>query len=124
MNQNTITATVDHVIHHAVLNAFPSVFTKDDVITLLRHLEINLKEAAKIEEKTNIKFSDKQFDELIEIITNDIAGLGMDMVDDYELSMSYKEVELHTLDLNSGIIEDQVKTSIACWLNSNDDCGC
>ena len=100
------------------------MYTKEDVIKVLRNLETILKDFVSDEEKANVKLSNEQFDELIEIITNDITGLGMDVVHDYELSMNYKEVELDGLDLDPNVIEDQVKRSINDWLNSNDDCDC
>ena len=123
MKKSTLLAEFDQAVH-IVDSSFPSLYTKEDVIKVLRNLETSLKDFISDEEKANIKLSNEQFDELIEIITNDITGLGMDVVHDYELSMNYKEVELDGLDLDSSVIEDQVKRSINDWLNSNDDCDC
>ena len=123
MKKSTLLAEFDQAVH-IVDSSFPSLYTKEDVIKVLRNLETILKDFVSDEEKANIKLSNEQFDELIETITNDITGLGMDVVHDYELSMNYKEVELDGLDLDSNIIEDQVKRSINDWLNSNDDCDC
>ena len=123
MKKSTLLAEFDQAVH-IVDSSFPSLYTKEDVIKVLRNLETTLKDFVSDEEKANIKLSNEQFDELIETITNDITGLGMDVVHDYELSMNYKEVELDGLDLDSNIIEDQVKRSINDWLNSNDDCDC
>ena len=123
MKKSTLLAEFDQAVH-IVDSSFPSLYTKEDVIKVLRNLETILKDFVSDEEKANIKLSNEQFDELIETITNDITGLGIDVVDDYELSMNYKEVELDGLDLDSSVIEDQVKRSINDWLNSNDDCDC
>ena len=123
MKKSTLIAEFDQAVH-IVDSSFPSLYTKEDVIKVLRNLETTLKDFISDEEKTNVKLSNEQFDELIETITNDITGLGMDVVHDYELSMNYKEVELDSLDLDSSVIEDQVKTSIRHWIESEDDCDC
>jgi len=51
-------------------------------------------------------------DDLISSIVSEIEGLDMDIVSDYELSMRYREVELDSILLDSGNIEDAVKRAI------------
>ena len=51
-------------------------------------------------------------DELINDIVSEIEGLDMDIVSDYELSMSCREVELDSISLDSGYIENAVKRAI------------
>ena len=51
-------------------------------------------------------------DELINDIVSEIEGLDMDIVSDYELSMRYREVELDSISLDSGNIEDAVRQAI------------
>lgn len=51
-------------------------------------------------------------DELINDIVSEIEGLDMDIVSDYELSMRCREVELDSISLDSGNIEDAVRQAI------------
>jgi hypothetical protein len=51
-------------------------------------------------------------DDLIDSIVSEIVGLDMDIVDDYNLEMSYREVELSDITLNSSAIEEAVKQAI------------
>jgi hypothetical protein len=51
-------------------------------------------------------------DDLIDIIVSEIVGLDMDIVDDYNLEMSYREVELSDITLDSSAIEEAVKQAI------------
>jgi len=51
-------------------------------------------------------------DDLISSIVSEIEGLDMDIISDYELSMRYREVELDSISLDSGNIEDAVRQAI------------
>jgi hypothetical protein len=51
-------------------------------------------------------------DELISSIVSEIEGLDMDIISDYDLSMSYREVELDSISLDSGNIEEAVRQAI------------
>ena len=51
-------------------------------------------------------------DDLIDSIVSEIVGLDMDIIDDYNLEMSYREVELSDITLNSSTIEEAVKQAI------------
>jgi hypothetical protein len=51
-------------------------------------------------------------DDLISSIVSEIEGLDMDIISDYDLSMSYREVELDSISLDSGNIENAVRQAI------------
>ena len=51
-------------------------------------------------------------DDIIDSIVSEIVGLDMDIVDDYNLEMSYREVELSDITLNSSTIEEAVRQAI------------
>jgi hypothetical protein len=51
-------------------------------------------------------------DDIIDSIVAEIAGLDMDIISDYDLSMSYREVELDSISLDSGNIEEAVRQAI------------
>jgi predicted ribonuclease toxin of YeeF-YezG toxin-antitoxin module len=84
----------------SVASAFLSV---DDVIKMVEELEDN-------------SFSGELGDELDELaskMANRIVNSGMDLVEDYDLSLNYKEIELDSLTLNEysviDIISDVMK---------------
>jgi hypothetical protein len=51
-------------------------------------------------------------DDLIDSIVSEIAGLDMDIISDYDLEMSYHEVELSGITLDNGNIEEAVRQAI------------
>jgi hypothetical protein len=51
-------------------------------------------------------------DDIIDSIVSEIVGLDMDIVDDYNLEMSYREVDLSDITLNSSTIEEAVRQAI------------
>jgi len=51
-------------------------------------------------------------DDLISSIVSGIEDLDMDIISNYELSMSYREVELDSISLDSDNIEDAVRQAI------------
>ena len=112
---NTITATFDHVIHHSVEFAFPSLFTKDDVVKVIRDLELELQNAIKEEPTPTTKITEEQIKEIAEQAAASIVSEGMDLVDDYDLSMSYREVELDSLTLDEDRVTNAIKQAITEW---------
>jgi SAM-dependent methyltransferase len=51
-------------------------------------------------------------DELIDSIVDEICGMGLDLIDDYTLEMSYREVELDGIDISDSAVERAVKRAI------------
>jgi hypothetical protein len=51
-------------------------------------------------------------DDLINSIVSELEDLDMDMIDDYSLEMSYREVELLNITLNSSNIEGAIRQAI------------
>ena len=51
-------------------------------------------------------------DDIIDSIVSEIAGLDMDIISDYDLEMSYREVELSGITLDNGNIEEAVRQAI------------
>jgi len=79
-------------------NSFPSIYTKDDVNKLLSNLKYCLLEES--EEPITVVFDNEKIANIAEGIYEELESRGLDIVDDYDLSMSYKEVELDRIDLN------------------------
>jgi hypothetical protein len=59
-----------------------------------------------LEEPTTIS------DDLVDQIVEEIMDLGLDLVSDYDLSMSYREVELDSIDFNESSVRGSVKRAI------------
>jgi hypothetical protein len=55
--------------------------------------------------------------ELADNIASSIAALEMDLVQDYDLSMSYREVELDSVDLDEGNISREAKRAIKAFFD-------
>jgi len=129
MTKSTLNAEFDHVVH-LVDSSMSSVFTKDDVIKVLRNLETTLKEYTSENEETiqdRIVLTTEQLDSLIQVVTDNVKDMGDDIIYDYDLSInSCREVELDSADLHYDNIQEIVETSIQNWFKSlnEDDCGC
>jgi len=94
---NWFTAESDSVNH-----SFPSIYTKDDVNKLLSKLKDSILEES--EEPITVVFDDEKITNIANGIFDELESEGLDIVDDYDLSMSYREVELDRIDLNKRTI--------------------
>ena len=79
----------------------PSFYSLEQVINIIKDIEED-----KVEAKT--EFSD----ELINSIVDEIADSGLDLIDDYDLEMNYREVELSAVDINRDAIKRAIKSTI------------
>ena len=128
MTKSTLNAEFDHVVH-LVDSSMSSVFTKNDVIKVLRNLETTLKEYTSENELTenNSKvLTTEQINSLIETVTNEISSMDEYIIDDYELSINDKEIQLDSVSLNGYSIEEKVSEAVNDWFTNlnDDDCGC
>jgi hypothetical protein len=93
-----------------ISEGFSSIYSKDDVLHLLSVLETS-----------NSEF--EITDDMVSTLSSDIAEAleneGTDIVDDYELSMNYREVELDSINLNEGKIKAAVKDAIETYIDNN-----
>jgi len=94
--------------------------TKQETIELLGKqlpgfysVEQVIKLISDIEESNKFELNDGYANDLSSDITDALTGEGTNIIDDYELSMSYKEVELDSIEFNSvainRVIRDVVK---------------
>lgn len=82
----------------SVASAFLSV---DDVIKMVEELEDSF--SGELAE---------ELDELASNIANEICNGGMDLVENYDLSMNYREVELDSLTLDESAINEMILNTI------------
>jgi hypothetical protein len=85
----------------------PGFYSVEQVIEMISKIE---------EPKTNIEFNEEQIATLIDSIVNEVTDLGADAIDDYELSMNYKEVELDSVDWNSREVKYATERAINDWI--------
>jgi hypothetical protein len=117
MKKSTLIAEFDQAAHD-VDSSFPSLYTKEDVIKVLRNLEEVLKtELNGNDEETTSKVSltKEQIKEIAENAASSVASEGLNLIDDYDLSMSYREVELDSVELDESKIADEIGRAITGW---------
>jgi hypothetical protein len=123
MKKSTLIAEFDQATHD-VDSSFPSLYTKEDVIKVLRNLEEVLKtELNGNDEETTSKVSltKEQIKEIAENAASSVVSEGLNLIDDYNLSMSYREVELDSVELDESRIADEIRRAITGWFEYNED---
>ena len=92
----------------SVQNAFPSIYTKDDVVKLLNSIEIESSKEIKL------GFSKEQVLVLVDRIINEVKenadNLDSDCIDKgtAEFSLNYNEIELDSVDFDQREVRDAV----------------
>jgi hypothetical protein len=115
MKKSTLIAEFDQTAHE-VSTAFPSLYTKEDVIKVLRNLEEKLK-AELNDEETETEtvtpgLTKDQVQEIADAVASEFRNEGTDLISDYDLSMSYREVELDSVEFDEDEISKIAKRAI------------
>ena len=114
MKKSTLIAEFDQATH-IVDSSFPSLYTKEDVIKVLRDLEEKLKAELNEEEETEtvtIGLTKDQVQEIADAVASEFRNEGTDLISDYDLSMSYREVELDSVEFDEDEISKIAKRAI------------
>jgi hypothetical protein len=88
---------------NTVKSVAPAFLSIDDVIEMVEGLETS---------SDNI--SGERITDLISDITSTIVGMGMDLINDYELTMSGREVEIDYITVD----EDEIEKEVTDVINS------
>jgi ATP-dependent protease HslVU (ClpYQ) ATPase subunit len=123
MKKSTLIAEFDQATY-IVDSSFPSLYTKEDVIKVLRDLEAALKVELGNEEETETVskgLTKDQVQEIADAIASEIRGEGTDLISDYDLSMSYREVELDSVEFDEDGISRIAKRAIEGIIEYSDD---
>ena len=123
MKKSTLIAEFDQAAHD-VDSSFPSLYTKEDVIKVLRNLEEVLKtELNGNDEETTYKVSltKEQIKEIAENAASSVASEALDLIDSYDLTMNYREVELDSIELDESRIAKEIERAITGWFEYNED---
>ncbi len=94
-----------------ISEGFSSIYSKDDVLHLLSVLETSSSGGFELDED--------QIRDLSVDIVNEFSDAGADIIDDYELSMSGREVELDSIDFSRRNMQDIVEDAIKQFIESN-----
>jgi hypothetical protein len=101
--------TIDQAVKQ-INEGFSSIYSKDDVLHLLSVLETSNGE---------FEITDEMVNSLSSNISEALENEGTDIVDDYDLSMNYKEVELDSISLDESKIRAAVKDAIEEYIDYN-----
>ena len=77
----------------------PGFYSVEQVITLINDIEDN----------GSFELSDKLISDLSSDISEALQGEGTNIVDDYDLTMNYKEVELDSIDFSTSDINRVIR---------------
>jgi hypothetical protein len=72
-----------------------------------------------IEESDSFELSDEMVKTLSEDIADSLSSEGTDIVDDYELTLNCREVELDSIDFSVNRIKNIVKDAIETYIDNN-----
>ena len=86
----------------------PGFYSVEQVIKMINDIEDG-----------SFEISDNMVNTLSRDIADALSNEGTDIVDDYELTMSYKEVELDSIDLNEDKIKAAVQDALETYIANN-----
>ena len=103
-------------------NSVGTIYSKNDVLAILDRINESTQNSIAFE------ISDEMRDELVSRITGDVVDSikDLDCIGGWDLSMSYNEVSVDSLDVDSNTIEKIVEEVVSKWVSglSDDVCGC
>jgi hypothetical protein len=82
----------------------------NDVIKLVSELEDNL-----------MALNESVINDMVNAITDNIESEGMDLIDDYNLDMDYREVSLESIDFNTRSIKSAIRSAIDDYIEINQE---
>ena len=82
----------------------------NDVIKLVSELE-----------DSSMTLNESVINDMVNAITDNIESEGMDLIDDYDLSMDYREVSLESVDFNTRSIKSAIRSAIDDYIEINQE---
>jgi hypothetical protein len=82
----------------------------NDVIKLVSELE-----------DSSMTLNESVINDMVNAITDNIESEGMDLIDDYDLSMDYREVSLESVDFNTRSIKSAIRSAIDDYIEVNQE---
>ena len=90
---------------NTVSSSLPSIWSREDVLALLDKVQVG-------------SLNDDQINELTNNIVGEIENEGVDLFDDYTLTMSHREVELDSVNINPRILHELISDTIKSYLKA------
>lgn len=87
----------------------PGFYSVDQVIKMINDIE---------DAESSGPLNEEQINEIADQIAEEIIDEGLDLINDYELGMSYREVELEGVDYNERTIISAAKRAIGAYFNT------
>ena len=85
----------------------PGFYSVEQVIKIINDIEDG-----------SFEISDDMINTISDEIVESLSSEGTDIIDDYELSMSYREVELDSIILNENKIKRVVQDTLETYINN------
>ena len=82
----------------------------NDVIKLVSELEDN-----------SFALTESMMEEMVGAIADNIDSEGMDIVNDYDLSMDYREVTMDSIDFDTRALKSAIRSAIGDYIETNQD---
>lgn len=82
----------------------------NDVIKLVSELE-----------DSSMTLNESVINDMVNAISDNIESEGMDLIDDYDLSMDYREVSLESVDFNTRSIKSAIRSAIDDYIEINQE---
>jgi hypothetical protein len=123
MNKELIEQISSELSKHRqfVETSFPSIYTKEDVCKLIDEFTSDVfKLIPDVVEATSTTLSELTIESIANDVAEMVSDLGMDAINDYELEMSYREVELSSVEISERQIRSIVTEVIKATLGLED----
>jgi len=91
-------------------NQLPGFYSAEQVIDMISKIEPEVLEAYEFE------FNDEQIETLVGNVVDELRDQGIDLISDYDLSMSCREVELDSIDISSHSVKGAVESAVENWV--------
>jgi len=88
----------------------PGFYSAEQVIDMISKIEPEVLDAYEFE------FTDERIKTLVDNVVDEITDLGIDAIDDYDLSMNGREVEIDSIDLSNYSVSGAVKSAVRNWV--------
>jgi hypothetical protein len=108
---------------HSITHDRSSIYTKDNVLDIISILRKNILQEATDPEvivinTPSVVLSSNDITHIANKVSSEISGNGVDIVEDYELTMNYHEVELDSIELDENLIQDLIQRIITDYINN------
>jgi hypothetical protein len=88
----------------------PGFYSVEQVIDMISKIEPEVLEAYEFE------FNNERIGVLVGNVVDELRDQGLDLISDYDLSISYREVELDSIDISNHSVKGAVESAVENWV--------